>query len=216
MVSKDSRIYVYKLTTDNGGAPCLFNKLISLAICKPQIRSTIKCNDWLIGFGGRSTIGERLIFVARITEKLYDGKYYKDTKYYDRPDCIYRWNNENRKYIWTKGKKYHKNGESLEHDLGKEKNDYNNADILLSNEFSYLGGEGNEEYKSSYPNIKLLVESLGKGHRVNYANQLKDDLTLLIESTMLNKMESTPTQLDDNISCNQENDCLKLIEKEST
>jgi hypothetical protein len=31
------RIYFYKLTADNGGAPCVEDGLLSLAICKPAI-----------------------------------------------------------------------------------------------------------------------------------------------------------------------------------
>lgn len=32
------KIYFYKLTADNGGAPCVQDGLLSLAICKPMIR----------------------------------------------------------------------------------------------------------------------------------------------------------------------------------
>jgi len=35
-----ARIYFYKLTTDDGGAPCVQDGLLSLAICKPMIRGT--------------------------------------------------------------------------------------------------------------------------------------------------------------------------------
>jgi len=34
------KIYFYKLTCDDGGAPCVQDGLLSLAICKPMIRST--------------------------------------------------------------------------------------------------------------------------------------------------------------------------------
>ncbi|HPY31129.1 MAG TPA: hypothetical protein PLT00_12660 [Verrucomicrobiota bacterium] len=46
------RIFVYKMTADNGGAPCLMNDLLSLAICKPKIRHKAKVGDWIIGLGG--------------------------------------------------------------------------------------------------------------------------------------------------------------------
>jgi hypothetical protein len=33
------KIYIYKLTSDDGGAPCVRDGILSLAICKPWIRS---------------------------------------------------------------------------------------------------------------------------------------------------------------------------------
>ncbi|SFN54073.1 Nmad2 family putative nucleotide modification protein [Dokdonella immobilis] len=44
-----SRIYVYKLTNDDGGAPCVEDELLSLCICKPRIRSVAIEGDVLIG-----------------------------------------------------------------------------------------------------------------------------------------------------------------------
>ena len=34
-----SKSFVYKLTVDNGGAPCVSEDLLTLAICKPSVRS---------------------------------------------------------------------------------------------------------------------------------------------------------------------------------
>lgn len=48
------RIYFYKLVADNGGAPCVENGLLSLAICKPMIRKTAKEGDLILGFAGNS------------------------------------------------------------------------------------------------------------------------------------------------------------------
>lgn len=33
------RVYIYKLTGDDGGAPCVCDGILSLAICKPAIRA---------------------------------------------------------------------------------------------------------------------------------------------------------------------------------
>jgi Nucleotide modification associated domain 2 len=35
-----TKVYIYKLTVDDGGAPCVQDEVLSLAICKPFIRST--------------------------------------------------------------------------------------------------------------------------------------------------------------------------------
>ena len=37
-MKKPNKIYVYKMTADTGGAPCVYQGILSLAICKPKIR----------------------------------------------------------------------------------------------------------------------------------------------------------------------------------
>ena len=32
------KLYIYKMTTDNGGAPCVRDEKLSLAICMPIVR----------------------------------------------------------------------------------------------------------------------------------------------------------------------------------
>ena len=61
-------IFMYKLTTDNGGAPCVENELLSLCICKPKIRMSAKVGDWIIGMGGKSVndLRNRLIYLAKV------------------------------------------------------------------------------------------------------------------------------------------------------
>ena len=66
-------IYFYKMTVDNGGAPYASEKLLSLAICKPMIRSTARERNWIFGFGGKN-YGEKLVYVAIVTERLENGK----------------------------------------------------------------------------------------------------------------------------------------------
>jgi hypothetical protein len=66
-----SRAYLYKLTGDNGGAPCVEGGLLSLAICKPMIRASASEGDLVFGFGAKSLhCNNRLIYIARITKKI--------------------------------------------------------------------------------------------------------------------------------------------------
>src|SRR5579885_3415313 len=44
------KIYIYKLTSDDGGAPCVHDGVLSLAICKPRIRSVAKEGTIILGF----------------------------------------------------------------------------------------------------------------------------------------------------------------------
>jgi Nucleotide modification associated domain 2 len=74
-----SDIYFYKLTADNGGAPCVRHGLLSLAICKPMIRKTAEEGDLTFGFAANSLHRDnRLLYVARVTKKLADGEYYRN------------------------------------------------------------------------------------------------------------------------------------------
>src|SRR5688500_18388080 len=81
--------FVYKLTTDNGGAPCVTEDVLSLAICKPDIRSAANPGDWLFGFGDNKGLGGRLIYIAQVTGKLTFGAYYFAKIFSRRADCIY-------------------------------------------------------------------------------------------------------------------------------
>ena len=39
-----TQVYIYKLTVDDGGAPCVHDGVWTLAICKPAIRSTAEAD----------------------------------------------------------------------------------------------------------------------------------------------------------------------------
>ena len=82
-------IYVYKMKADNGGAPCVWGRVLSLAICKPQIRNTAGKGDVVIGIGGKR-LGMRVIYAAFVDLKAEDGEYYSDRSFQGRPDRIYR------------------------------------------------------------------------------------------------------------------------------
>jgi Nucleotide modification associated domain 2 len=87
-MSKNPDFYVYKLTSDNGGAPCVHGNMLSLAICKPKIRKSAELGSFVVGIGGKD-LGGNLIYIARVTGKLIDGLYYRANCFRDRPDCIY-------------------------------------------------------------------------------------------------------------------------------
>ncbi|MCJ9728980.1 hypothetical protein [Bradyrhizobium sp. PRIMUS42] len=83
------RIYFYKLTVDAGAAPCVERGMLSLAICKPMMRSSAEVDDLIFGFTASSIDPRnRLIYAARITKKLTDGEYYEGDTFSSRQDCI--------------------------------------------------------------------------------------------------------------------------------
>jgi len=162
-VSLSPRLYVYKLTTDNGGAPCIRRGVLSLAICKPNIRRTAQEGSWIFGFGGK-VLRKRLIYIARVTRRVEDGSYYVDDAYKGRDDRIYRC--DRGKFAVRNGAKYHSDGSRLEHDLGKPPG-YARAVTLLSDNFRYWGKKGTADYRRQYPAVATLLKKLTQGFRVN-------------------------------------------------
>src|SRR2546430_139428 len=92
------RLFVYKMTVDNGGAPCVVKSLLSLAICKPAIRRSATEGDLIFGFGANpDPMSNRLIYIAEVSKdskELTNGDYYRLPRYALRPDCIYEWTSD--------------------------------------------------------------------------------------------------------------------------
>lgn len=174
-----SRIYLYKLTNDDGGAPCVAGGMLTLSICKPRIRSTARIGDLLIGVAANSLHADnRLIYVARITDKKTDGEYYKELWYRNRRDCIY--DARGSRFVERRGALHHGHPGDLEHDLGPSPG-YPRANTLLSQDYRYFNGKGSDEYKTLFPRVARLVATLGRGHRVNHGPALEQELTRMIE-----------------------------------
>lgn len=172
-----SKIYFYKMTVDDGGAPCVEKGLLSLAICKPMIRSMAILGDIVIGFAANSLHRDnRLIYVARVNEKLINGDYFKPGKYMSRADCIYEWRSGH--FVPRPGALYHGSPADLIHDLGHHAT-YPRANTLLSREFCYFGGSGTDAYKNAFPHLATAVAALGRGHRVHHDANLLAELARL-------------------------------------
>ncbi len=175
-MSSRKNIYLYKLTSDDGAAPCVRDDLLSLAICKPMIRRKVKEGDVIFGFAANSLHRERdnrLVYVAVITKKLNGQQYYGDRRFRGRADCIYT--SRGGQFQRGRGALYHHGPGDITHDLG-ESPWHERAYVLLSNDFRYFGREGNTQYKEQYPLIKNSVEHLGQGHRVHHQPDLRAEL----------------------------------------
>ena len=170
------KIYFYKLTCDDGGAPCVQDGLLSLAICKPMIRSTAEVGDLIFGFAAKSLFGDnRLIYIAWVTDKKSEGEYYLNKRFSGRGDRIYR--RRAGRFEWRTRALYHGPGD-VESDLGSYPW-YDRANVLLSTNLRYFGKSGNSDYKGRYPLVRAAVESLGQGHRVNHGEALRQELVSL-------------------------------------
>jgi hypothetical protein len=168
----EPKIYFYKLTADTGGAPCVEGGLLSLAICKPMIRKGAKCGDLIIGFAADKLHRDNaLIYVARVTDKLCDGRYYKAARYARRGDCIYRAKGD--RYEW-KARARHHGPEHIKHDLGSPLKGYPRANVLLSTEFRYFGDKATNNFR--FPELQQALRELGRGHRVRHTEELRKQL----------------------------------------
>ena len=101
------RTYVYKLTSDRGGAPCAppplegADPLLTLSICKPAIRRTAQPGDRLLGLTSVALATREnyplraVIYAAQVAGALDFGAYYPaENGYGERPDCVYRFDPE--------------------------------------------------------------------------------------------------------------------------
>ena len=194
-------IYIYKLVADTGGAPCLTDRLLSLAICKPNIRKTASVGSLIFGFGGRK-YGERLIYIARITDKPAAGDYYRDPRYASRADCIYR--DVNGRAVLKSNARYHAITDQRRKDVGLH---FERAFVLLSDDFRYFGRRGTDDYKFRFSRIRDAVESLGRGHRRFHSDALREEL-LALKKEMWGRFSRAkngpPTDRDPAKPCNSE------------
>ena len=172
-------IYFYKLTVDNGGAPCVQRGLLSLAICKPTIRSTAELGDLVFGFAANklAPADNRLIYVARITKKLTRGGYFIQSKFRSRSDCIYELHRG--RFRRRAKARYHGKPTDLAHDLGVRRKNYERANVLLSSDFRYFGASGTDDYKALFPRIARAISNLKQGTRVHHNELLRDELLQL-------------------------------------
>src|SRR5215469_393036 len=202
------KIYYYKLTVDGGGAPCVEGRLLSLAICKPRIRTGAQKGDWIFGFAANSLDpANRLIYIAEVTDKEIDGRYYRDPKYSGRSDRIYRWDGD--RYERRARALYHDHDQDLPHDLG-EAPTFPRAQVLLSKDFRYFGSSGTADYKTAYPLVKDAIERLGRGERVNHPEKLRDQLLSLREwtwSRFQTKVCGKPHRPPDRTACHRSQSC---------
>jgi hypothetical protein len=208
-VPRPPNIFFYKLTADDGGAPCVSRGLLSLAICKPMIRSKAVEGDLVFGFSATSQHRDnRLLYIARVTKKESKGAYYQLHRYARRDDCIYRYNGK--RLVRRPGALYHGSRKALTHDVGPPP-EHRRANVLLSNDFRYFGKNGSADYKRRFLMIKRAVEELRQGHRRNHKKGVRAELlelAKLVWSQHPKEMElGSPTKPPSRNSCHRSRSC---------
>ena len=144
-----TRLFIYRLTSDTGIAPCVENGLLSLAVCKGgQLRDGKPVHTGLryqIGsrfkkefHGDRVYIlgiyRNKFLYLARITETLKMEEYYQGISD-GRLDDIYTYD----------GKKYKRKNHPYNRNVHDQKDDgirdWAGEYVLLSDDYIYLGQE---------------------------------------------------------------------------
>jgi len=172
-----ARTYIYKLTSDRGGAPSApppragETPLLTLSICKPAIRRTAQPEDRILGITSQSLVRSdgyppNSVIYAAVVENAVDAREYYAARsaFRHRPDCIYQFHRLN-------GTIEHSGRTPLHADPGYRSRDigqypfYKNGRTLLSREFRYFG-LGAMALPERLHRLQQVVESLGQGHRV--------------------------------------------------
>ncbi len=172
-----ARTYLYKLTSDRGGAPCATPPaegeapFLTLAICKPAIRRTAQPGDRILGITSHALANREgyplcaVIYAAVVQEGIEARDYFTaGSPFAARPDCIYEFHQQNGRAAHTGRTNLHRAPANLLKDLGAYPY-YRNGRVLLAHDFRYFGSAA----VPLPPRLHLLytaAEALGQGHRV--------------------------------------------------
>ena len=171
------KTFVYKLTSDRGGAPCAppvrtgQQPLLSLSICKPAIRRTAQPGDRILGITSRAlALRENyplnaVIYAAIVTEAIDARDYYAPrSRFRSRPDCIYQFHRDLGTLTHTGRTPLHADDAYRARDLGQYPS-YKNGRTLLSQDFRYFGSHAIPIPETLWTLLQTS-DALGQGHRV--------------------------------------------------
>jgi len=202
------RTYLYKLTSDRGGAPCALeprpelDALLTLAICKPAIRRTAQPGDRILGITSHSLAhsdGYPLgsVIYAAIVGRGVEARDYFQAKgeFTHRPDCIYEFHRLNGIAVHNGRSALHAGDEHILKDLGRYPF-YKNGRVLVSDDFRYFGSEA-VRIPSRLPRLTAAAEALGQGHRVyRETDPEAGELDALFRLLWRRKTRFTPTLVE--------------------
>lgn len=171
------RTYLYKLTSDRGGAPCAIepapgeSPLLTLAICKPAIRRTAQPGDRILGITSHAlaqTDGYPLlavVYAAIVKEGVEARDYFApESLFTERPDCIYEFHQQLGRATHRGVSALHQDERHQLRDLGRYPF-YKNGRVLLCEDFRYFGSAA-VPIPLKLPTLVRAAETLGQGHRV--------------------------------------------------
>lgn len=155
-------IYSYVITHDSGFAPNPFGGFLTLATCKPKIRSSAKVGDIVVGTGSAKTVGNGKLVYAGIVSKVIPIEEYGIDKTYEikRPSTKGEWWKKHGDNIYYRdGNKWkqRRNLHHFEHDI---RHDIDGRNVLICEEFWYYGADAIE-----IPSHLLIIVKKGPAHK---------------------------------------------------
>lgn len=147
------RIYRYVHVADDGMAPCSDHGLVTLATCKPKIRSAAREGDWVVGFYPAPWEPGIISWAARISRKLDHFTY--QAAHGRRRDAVYRPGPQGEPIRLQPD--YHSDRREMEKDLS--------APVLIFDPKKswYFGDK-----PACLPGPLMHLAAKGQGHRVNF------------------------------------------------
>jgi len=170
------KLFSYKMTHDNGFAPNPFWGVLTLATCKPRIRSAKTKNkgDWIAGFTSQELCGdivgkERLLYLMQIDEKIAFADYFTDPRFkfkiskLGESQCIYKAGDNIYRPKCSKPSDYDDFEQlSNPYHFGSEKaKDLAGKFVLASRRFFYFGKEAIVIPSNIRPDVPLSQSAHG-------------------------------------------------------
>ena len=147
------RLFSYVVVRDYGFAPNPFFGICTLATCKPDIRSSVRPGDWIVGTGSKTkNRHDNLVYGMRVEEIITFNEYWGDIRFQRKKarlagslkqafgDNIYLRTPDGR---WQQTDSHH----SIEHgvpNLNNIRRDTKTDRVLIGKAYAYWGGAGPE------------------------------------------------------------------------
>lgn len=178
---------VYFQPIDDGRAPCVTRAngnapaLLTLALCKPEIRRAAKPGQRIMGITCNGTHrGQKyplnsIIWIG-IVYKVIRGQEYFSATYGERADCIYFWATSTELFVHRKLTNKHTTKDEQKRDLGlatpepaetpskRRFKKYKNAWVVLCQDFQYFGKNA-VEIPTWAPLLRDFSQKRRQGHR---------------------------------------------------
>jgi hypothetical protein len=177
------RVFSYIVRYDYGFAPNPFEGYCTVATCKPQIRRSAKCGDWIMGTGSaEKSLTGRLVYVMQVDEVLAFDDYWKDPRFMRKVptdggavkraygDNIYHHGDDGE---WFQADSRHSLADGIPNS-GHVKVDTSVDAVLIGRRFSYFGGVGPAVPTTLRNDFGMDLVHSGQGHRCRFPQDLVD------------------------------------------
>lgn len=168
-MKENPKLFSYIVARDTGLAPNPFWGKLTLAVCKPQIRSSAREGDIIVGLTPRP-LGYGLVYAAVVSETLSFSEYFQDIRFQKKKpqmtspdqknragDNFYMPTEEGYTQLWS----LHSNADGTEN-KEKKVRDLSGKYVLIGNEYYYYGNA------SLILPDNLSFLQVGRGHRCTF------------------------------------------------